>query len=54
MWLYVAVAAGVLSAITVPLVAGARVVALSLAHPAREDARDSLDPAVRALIERYP
>lgn len=54
MWFYVAVAAGVLAAITVPLVAGARVVALTLAHTSHEDARDSLDPELRALIQRYP
>ena len=53
MWLYLAVAAGILVVVTVPLVAGARVLALSLSDPAREDRRDRLDPELRALIEQY-
>lgn len=53
MWLYVAVAAGIVAVVMVPLVAGARVLALSLSDPARVDRRDKLDPELRALIDRY-
>lgn len=52
MWLYVVVATAILVAVTVPLVAGARVLALSMSAPQRED-RQELDTRQRALIDRY-
>lgn len=53
MWLYVAVAAGIVSAIAVPLVAGVRV-AVSWSDARRPDLdRDELAPELRALIDRY-
>jgi hypothetical protein len=53
MWLYLAVATAILVAVTVPLVACARVLALGLSARQREDRRDGLHTRQRALIDRY-
>jgi hypothetical protein len=52
-WLYLAVACSLLAAVTVPLAAGARVLAVSAAERARTKRRDQLDPEQRELIERF-
>jgi hypothetical protein len=53
MWLYLAVATAILVAVTVPLVACARVLALGLSAQQREGRRDELHTRQRALIDRY-
>ena len=53
MWLYLAVATAILTAVTVPLAAGARVLALSVANRAPAERPDELDPEQRALIEQF-
>jgi hypothetical protein len=53
MWLYFVVAAGIVAAISVPVVAGTRVLALSLSGVDGERSSDELEPELVARLQQF-